>query len=299
MLGLNFGLVGKFKLTVKNSDGTIKEETDWIPNLIVNGGLDFVATKTLDNTRARVGTGNTPPAITDTSLTAPAGSLSDSTTVISTTGYPSASPPYGEVLYKYTFNIGHATGVLAEVGVISAYDNTTLLTHALIKDASGNPTTITVLSTESLVLTYSFRNYYTLTDSTGTLTLAAIPYNYTIRAIEFSSTNWFTFNSVTIIRDNFYTANSYSSGSLPATAGGNITGTSTQTSSAITANTYTNGTYSQIGNINFGSGAGSAFNLIRLPLGWGVFGILFAANIPKNTTNTLSIQFQVTWNRYP
>jgi hypothetical protein len=166
---------------------------DWFPNLITNQGLDYlvddneVFTNILPATTwafvyCSVGTGNTTPAFTDTSL---ANFLVHTTTRLSTVGdvVTSGSPYYKSWVTTFRFAEGDAAGNLAEVGV--GWASNTLFSRALILDGVGSPTTITILSDEVLDVEYEYRVYPKETDVTGTVVFTGNiggTYDYTIRA---------------------------------------------------------------------------------------------------------------------
>ena len=79
MIELKSELEGIIKLEVIRKDGTLKEAAGLnVPfkNLITNAGLDYVNDNSTINTcmnYCKVGTGSTPPAVTDTTLAAQTG----------------------------------------------------------------------------------------------------------------------------------------------------------------------------------------------------------------------------------
>ena len=59
--------------------------------------------------------------------------------------------------------------------------------RALILDGGGSPTTLTILSDETLDVTYTIRVYPPTTDVTGSITLDGVSYGYTIRPCNVST----------------------------------------------------------------------------------------------------------------
>lgn len=175
---------GRYHLQVIRADGTLRQEIEF-NNLITNQGLDWVyqpptfavyggTGKNLSGFCC-VGTGTTPPANTDTKL----GTFGTFASVYGNTSiiysYIAGSPSIWQYVTTTTFPAGTATGTWSEIGVgpvgpPGALSVTTepsgpyLFSHALIVDGGGSPTTISVLSTEQLVVTYTLQLYITNTD---------------------------------------------------------------------------------------------------------------------------------------
>lgn len=185
-------LEGWFKLTVRDTKTkVVTKDLGWFKNLITNAGLDSINTgfpglvsgSLVVFNSAFVGSGNTTPAYTDTQMTAlvaHSGGVNTNPPSSTPTYVPAAGsvPPYWTESYTWAFPAGSATGTLAEVGVGGFSTSTaySLFSHALIVDGSGNPTTITVLSTEELDVTYQLRLYWNVTTQTGTLTINGVVY---------------------------------------------------------------------------------------------------------------------------
>lgn len=82
-------------------------------------------------------------------------------------------------VYKYrTTNPGTFAGTWTEVGLGDRDGN--MMTRALITDDLGNPTSITILSDEYVLLDYQIDVEITFPVKTGTLTLASGTYNYKV-----------------------------------------------------------------------------------------------------------------------
>lgn len=190
-----FELEGLFNMVVRDARTMeIKRETGFFKNIITNSGLEILATKGGINGCA-VGTGNNTPLVTDTILQA---QIARTTTAIGTTTYPSSavSPYYSAIRRTYRFQEGAAAGNLSEVGILhtdnGASTPATLFSRSLIKDSSGNPTTITVLSNEILDVVYECRTYALETDIVvpGIIILGN-SYTFTIRTAEAAAGNYY------------------------------------------------------------------------------------------------------------
>lgn len=176
---------GRYKLQVVRADGSVRQEVEF-DNLITNQGLDWVyspPTFVVYGGNGRnlmgfccVGTGTTAPANSDTKLGTfgTFASVYGNTSI--TSSYIAGSPTsIWQYVTTITFPAGVATGTWSEIGVgpvgpPGALNVTTepsgpyLFSHALIVDGGGSPTTISVLSSEQLVVTYTLQLYITNTD---------------------------------------------------------------------------------------------------------------------------------------
>ena len=177
----------RFKFIVRKAcDDRITTETDWFCNLVLDTGLARMSVGTWID-RCCIGTGNSTPISTQTALDA---FLASSTTVQAQSAavQVSAAPYYYSANLTWRFGQGVAVGNISEVGL--GWGNTTLWNRALIKDSSGNPTTITVLADEYLDVVSEVRVYpaqslsgsFNLLDKTGAListhTYIGLPYIY-------------------------------------------------------------------------------------------------------------------------
>jgi hypothetical protein len=185
-VGMRYELSGHYHLQVLTSEGELSREYDF-DNLITNTGLDFIAsppTFIIYGGSGRnlmgycyLGTGTTTPAYTDTKLSVfgTAQSIYGQTSFTGT--YIAGSPTIWQYVTTLTFSAGVATGTWSEIGIgpVSGVTSPTtepsgayLFSHALIVDGGGLPTTISVLSSEQLVVTYTLQLYITNTDVTYT-----------------------------------------------------------------------------------------------------------------------------------
>lgn len=182
----NIGVQGRFKIEAIRPDGTVRELAPWQDNLITDIGLNTMGgwqyrdmpadpgSNYVSDDATRycwVGSGSTPPQFTDT---APAQFVRATSNVISTA--VSRSQPTDTVHYTggkrvFQFNVGEATGNLTEVGLSNGrHTNITgtyklyMFSRALIKNANGDPITVTVLADEILQITYEHRIYLASND---------------------------------------------------------------------------------------------------------------------------------------
>lgn len=152
ILPLSAGLKGRFALWAVGPKGT-RALAQWCDNLVLDIGLNQIGLGSW-LTHCYVGTGSTAPAVSNTTL--------ESQTAVTSTIDSSASganaevPYYGYKRIMFRFAEGAAAGNLSEVGVGWASN---LFARALIVDSLGNPTTVTVLADEVLLVLYEVQLY--------------------------------------------------------------------------------------------------------------------------------------------
>jgi len=115
-------LNGKLKIVVFDENGNIKQEKNET-NLIVNTGLNFMASRMKDATsdvmsHMGLGSNNTAPNATDTDL----GTLLGSRVALTSTTVTD-----NEVEYIATFSAGEATGAVVEAGIFNAVSSGDML----------------------------------------------------------------------------------------------------------------------------------------------------------------------------
>lgn len=171
--------------------GTRRVRQDWSSNIITNNGLDNYGTDGMQSVNqagyCHVGTGNTPPTATDTSLETFVASDYQNGMTYSAKSTP---PYYGWTEWKYLFSPGFAGGNvnLNEIGVATG-TSSGLTARSLTVDGLGDPTTITVLADEYLECYYRRRNYPAHiveatgapTDDQAVVNIDGTDYTYTIR----------------------------------------------------------------------------------------------------------------------
>lgn len=115
-------LKGRVGIVLKDKDGNIKETRD-IDNLVVDAGLDYIASRMKDATATAMthmalGSDSTAAAAGNTDLGSILGSreVLDSTTVTDNT-----------VTYVASFEAGDATGAVVEAGIFNAASAGTML----------------------------------------------------------------------------------------------------------------------------------------------------------------------------
>jgi len=122
MLNDSLKLKGRVGIVLKDKDGNVKETRE-IDNLVVDAGLDYIASR-MEGTSSNVmshmalGSGTTAAAAGDTDLESILGSREalDSTTVTD-----------NAVAYVASFEAGDATGAVTEAGIFNAVSGGSML----------------------------------------------------------------------------------------------------------------------------------------------------------------------------
>ena len=133
-------VTGSVNVVVRGDDGAIKQEFT-VPNLVVDAGLDYIASRMEGTSDAvmshmAVGTGTTAAASGDTTLETEAARQ----TLTSTTVTDNA------VAYVATFAAGTGTGALTEAGILNASSGGTMLCRtvfSVINKGASDSMTVT------------------------------------------------------------------------------------------------------------------------------------------------------------
>lgn len=297
------GMAGRYKLAAVNAEtGEVREETPWFDNLITDAGLERIATADAAS-HCMVGSGSSTPAVTDTAL---ATWVAATTTIQSVTDtVASAAPWYTGTRRVYRFAVGAAAGNLTEVGI--GWNTTSVFSRTLIKDGGGNPTTLTVLPTEFLDVTYEFRLYAPASDAALAVTLAGTVHTGVIRAAK--ATNIGSWGAHSVLANGMKSATSdsvftgYSGATLGAQTGfptGSTASGNTSTSGYSLA-AYVPGSLKRTITCSVGLNelnlAGGINALLFQPLRAGCFQMSFSPPIPKTSSQTLSLTFELSWAR--
>jgi hypothetical protein len=301
-IGIHTGLKGMYKIEAVAPDGTKRLLADWFPNLITDNGLEIIGTTGAFFSYCCVGSGNNAPANSDTTLQTYVANSSAQT--VFTRAAASTAPYFGSSTVTYRFAAGVATGNLAEVGIGPTGGGVNLFSRALILDGGGSPTTITVLSSEALDVTYQLQLYSPTTDVTGTVVIAGVSYNYTIRAANANTTSWspFTyggFGGIASLQVGQGTINGVTGLPTYTANGGGADSSTRQTYGA--GNHYVDTVFGF--SLNFGNAAGG-INCMNFYAGasyndLGAFQLQLDASIPKDNSHVLSLTLRHTWGRYP
>ena len=135
------GTKGELNIVLRDESGNVTQEVT-VPNLVVDTGLAYIASRMKDTTLAAmshmaVGEGTTNPAAGDTALESQLGSR---VSLTSTTVTANA------IEYVATFGAGVGTGAVTEAGIFNASTSGTMLCRtefAVINKGSADSMTIT------------------------------------------------------------------------------------------------------------------------------------------------------------
>jgi hypothetical protein len=133
----NFKLTGKLKIEL--NDEVVAE----VPNIVVNDGKDFVASRMKNATDAAmshmaIGTGSTAAAASDSAL---GSELAGSRTALTSTTVTN-----NDIVYVATFGAGTGTGAVTEAGIFNASSSGTMLCRtvfSVVNKGSADSMTIT------------------------------------------------------------------------------------------------------------------------------------------------------------
>ncbi len=165
----NVGIGAVFKLIVRKADtDEIVRETPEFHNLVLNTGLARMAVGTWID-QCCIGTGNSSPVASQVALDSFLASTTETASGTEDTGgiQVTTVPFYWFGRRTWRFAVGKATGNISEIGL--GWGDSNLWNRALVKDTSGNPTTITVLADEYLDVISEVRVYPK--ESTGSFNL--------------------------------------------------------------------------------------------------------------------------------
>lgn len=308
MIHLHHQLAGRFILEAVSydEDGTERRRhLAEFDNLITNGGLDMIGTRTGRNdiiTNVQVGTGSTTPAFTDTQL---ASWLATRAGTVG--GYPQNGQvgSYHYRRWQWQFPQGAAAGNLTEIGIgMNGSSAGTLWSRALILDGSGNPTTLTILSTEFLTVTYELRNYPPTGDTTNTVTIDGVSTTITVRPAENTSLESWRKNMPSLYYytdlDELYLGHSVSASTSLGTESSvpsGLVGGASRSLAAYTAGNYYADMTSVFG-INAGNVSGGVINTALARTQNGAFQYKFVPGISKDNTKQLTVTTRHSWGRY-
>ncbi|WP_252962580.1 hypothetical protein [Psychrobacter sp. PSP] len=317
-------MAGEFRCIVKNADGTTKLDTGFQKNLILNQGLDYFGGGNGTDMRAHclLGSGNSIPAPTQTSLD---DFIAANNSILAVTNSHDYDADRDGDLYKnsstYTYQFLNLESVnISEIGLASQYGSATeyyLCTRALIKDANGAPTTISINEGETLQVQYKIWRVFSLIDKTGKINLTdgdgvSTEYNYTVRMAGVGGTSLGGSNSYKndvgqVMRTNAGNAgHAIYNGSLgDFTAGPN--GSSiwyAGDSRTLPIDNYVQGSYKAV--IRCALPLDAANGIIKtflLLTSMGFFQIEYSkvsdnSGISKNNTQVAELVFEVSWGRY-
>lgn len=310
-------VAGRYKLVAHRKDKAgvevSRDLTPWFENLITNQGLNFIGnTSNISEflNRCDVGTGNAVPTVNDTALVA---ITATSTNLNSqTSGAATVAPYFRFCRLTFRFSAGSATGTLAEVGVgpnitgNPASDG--LFSRSLIKDSNGNPTTVTVLSDETLDVIYEYRVYPDMADKTFNFTTrGGTSYTLTLRPYKVTTAPTTYFFMFTTARY----ASSFGSGNTSRVIVNAYSGDQPDAFSDVlnlidqstvgSLDAYTNGNFYREGTATFDLNNANGTPIRTLApsdIGPVSYSVGISPAVTKLPSERMSIKTRLTWSRY-
>ncbi|PLT21146.1 hypothetical protein [Psychrobacter sp. MES7-P7E] len=308
---MNIGVLGRVKCVKKAQDG-VELETFEFDNMILDSGLNLLGSGSgsiMDI--CQIGSGNTAPSESQTSLVAFIGEKNKTSTTYSYDYTPSDLDYRVSETTKYAFT-GLSNKNITELGLKRNNSGEPhLATRALIKDSAGNPTTITILTGEVLEIYYTLTQVFSKADTTYRISVldkngnaelydatvrlglagSAIGYKYVVGlSLGFKETSIYLYNT--------------GLSEINASESGYITYTTGNANTDIAA--YAANTFKRIVNIKVGLSAGNITGGIRkvlLSTTMGTYQIEFTkvsdgTALAKTNQKVLTIPVEFSWGRY-
>jgi hypothetical protein len=296
----NATMEGLYQLTVRRADGTVRKQTPWFKNLILDQWLNRLVSGMARGV-CEIGTGSAAPEATQGSLQ----NFAQRTTTLQANvgGAQSGSPRYYTSTWTYRFNTGTLNGNYTEVGI--GWANNSLFSRALITPDGVNPEAFPVQIDESLDVSYQLRVYPPSESDWGAGTYVISGASYDIFGrLSNASTIPSGFSEVgggmatplnTAIA---MVVHNGTVGAITATPSG--TGTSVSTANSPAAYSNNSLTRQQTQTIPLGSGnLAGGIRAVAAYTGFLGYQVQyqFTPAIPKDATKTLNLTFQCTWAR--
>lgn len=311
---------GLFRIVLSEDadEKLVKKDTGYFSNLITNVGLDSfglregVSSSAIDGFRDVcgnfvVGSGSTPPLVTDTALEAPVAyaPIGGASPVLESQSSNYANGYY-EIVVRHQFTPGQATGNLSEIGMQRGVGGR-LWSRALILDGNGDPTTITVLPIDFLTCYYTLRVPIQQQDTTFNITQIIdgdpIPTVVTARPLAANSVDtgygWGFRPRSTGSGGGSNNGIRWANSGLAAPTSGNIPGWSGANEyQGAGSSTYTEGTYERYITWNLGTTEMvGTFNTVAVASMLGAWQFHFDPPITKTSEQEMSITFGYSWAR--
>lgn len=309
---MNCKLGGRYKLEVLNSSGEVVRIAE-VDNLILDGALSrWAAGNTGFNNGPYfcVGTGTDTPIATQTSLSNfLAGSLAGTRatrTIISPNENRGGGVYRAAATYVYTYSIGQIVGNISEIGAnFGASSSSNLDSRALLVDGGGNPTTLTILSTEQLRVNYRVYMDISPAQSTATITFNGVSTSCTLEKLNTNLTNsWYIFFNMNNVSSLFNTttfvsstANLLNSVDTPSSTSGHTTATVSWAVSSGGAGIRRHVMTMAVGSGNIASGIKYLTIAADASSSYHMLGVHFSPNINKTSSKTLTLTIDLVLSR--
>jgi hypothetical protein len=315
----------KARITKVNGDVF---ESDWFPNIITDSGLNLIGSMGGFNPQdyiiysIKIGTGNSAPTTGDTVLQ----TLVAATSTNSPLTYPSATPPAApyyarEAIFGKRFAQG-IVGNIAEIGCFNYSDQ--MFCRALIRDAGGSPTTLTLVATDILDVFYKIKVYPQVAEEAFSAVYGGVTHTGTSKMTRLGTSAVRPVNSAagtTELSPLFYVGvqpHTYTSGGLgwkyrlvsngsfSGTPGDGIQGTPIYepindggSPGVVLSGSYVNGTFYRDFSLSFTiSLANGNITGYEYYSSLGFFGYIWSPAIIKDNTKTLTLKSRISWARH-
>lgn len=302
------GMTGEYRLRVIREDGSVRQDTGWFPNIILNSGLNRWGTGAVI-AGAEIGTGTSVPTAAQTALDVARAYTTNSGTGNKTLAAQGSPPYFTTHTSVYRTALGQLNssvhGNYTEVGVGWAAGS--MFSRALILDSGGSPTSITVLSTEQLDIIYRLRSYPPTVDTSTTVTIGGVSYTVVGRASNVTSASsaygWY-FTPLNVASGMSPYFNTWIIQAFTGNIGiitGEPSGTLAQASTGSDV-AYANNSMSFSSSVAIGlseCNLAGGIRSVQKQNSIGTFQYDFGASIPKNNTKTLVLNTSFTWARKP
>lgn len=310
------GIAGEVRCVVTKADGTVKTDTGYQKNLILNQGLDFFGGGHGNeiNGSCAIGSGNSAPTITQTKLDAFIAIASGTDT---TSGYSYVDTGDGmyrtwqQKKYRFVTNVDLNINELGLVSLGSTSDSYYLTTRVLPKDSLGAPTSLGLKKGETLDVYYKLHKVIDTRDKEFVINVlegdgGAIPYNVVVRPAMVGS-NMYTYSDHFASDIRTSAAAGYNGVYLGTGALGTIQENPRLAVNRVSLETwsaYTPGSYKK--KVTFDNSLATNNAAIRnmlIPTTVGAWQFRFGrvsddAPITKTASDTLSIPVEFSWGRY-
>lgn len=305
------GIAGEARVVVSDSDGSVRIDTGFQRNIILNQGLDFFGGDSggAINTSCVIGSGNSTPVATQTKLDSFI-AISNGTDKVENVSYEDLGDNtyrmWEQMKYRYT---GLKDVNISEVGLASKGGSSDyfLTTRVLVKDSSGIPTSISVRTGETLDIFYKFHKIVSTADSEFTINMldgngGSIPYKALVRPINVGGWSRITKGiSINSVVDTLSVTTNEPSNFLNSP---NATISGLQ---LLSLSSYTVGSYKRRVNLNFKLGDGNinirtiffrGFDLAMFPYQIRFGSVEDDSPIKKTNKEVLTIPVEYSWGRY-
>lgn len=285
---------GYMKLVGRKADGRERVIADWFPNQIVNAGMNRIGAGA-SATHAWVGAGTATPQFTDTDLQSPISKNGPAVTGLDANGSVIAGG-YGWFRRTFRFAAGTVVGNVSEVAV--AWNTTNgMFSRALVRDALGSPTVVTILPDEVLDVLYEFRVFWPTSDVLASATIAGVPHAVTIRAMQIGQWGTVARDFLTQPRalNQWATYGDAALGANDVGPGGALVGSATNYS----INPYVGDSFEAVFRANLGAGVSNPTNVrnFGMPTTLGLFKASVNPMVVAGNQRLITLAMRIVWAR--